>query len=100
MKAFASALIWDLVTKYINVNYGMMVTTQGREVQYRDIVNKPDYYQDQEDFFSYQIYTKAKASEHEQEVRLYLQTFSYVYENFYLPNSIKKSLTIKKFDLL
>ena len=31
----------DLVAKYIDVNYGMMVTTQGREVQYRDIVNKP-----------------------------------------------------------
>jgi hypothetical protein len=51
----------DHVAKYINVNYGMMVTTQGREVQYRDIVNKPDYYRDQEDFFSYQVYTKAKA---------------------------------------
>lgn len=62
----------DLVAKYINVNYGMMVTTQGREVQYRDIVNKPDYYRDQEDFFSYQVYTKAKAWEHEQEVRLFI----------------------------
>ena len=62
----------DHVAKYINVNYGMMVTTQGREVQYRDIVNKPNYYRDQEDFFSYQIYTKAKAWEHEQEVRLFI----------------------------
>ncbi|MFK2503109.1 DUF2971 domain-containing protein [Bacteroides fragilis] len=62
----------DHVAKYINANYGMMVTTQGRDVQYRDIVNKPDYYRDQEDFFSYQVYTKAKAWEHEQEVRLFI----------------------------
>lgn len=60
------------VAKYININYGMMVTTQGREVQYRDIVNKPDYYRDKEDFFSYQVYTKAKAWEHEHEVRLFI----------------------------
>ena len=62
----------DHVAKYINVNYGTMVTTRGREVQYRDIVNKPDYYRDREDFFSYQVYTKAKAWEHEQEVRLFI----------------------------
>lgn len=62
----------DYVAKYVNINYGMMVTTQGREVQYRDIVNKPDYYRDRDDFFSYQIFTKAKAWEHEQEVRLFI----------------------------
>lgn len=62
----------DHVAKYINTNYGMMVTTQGRDVLYCDIINKPDYYRDQEDFFSYQVYTKAKAWEHEQEVRLFI----------------------------
>ena len=62
----------DHVAKYINTNYGMMVTIQGRDVQYRDIINKPDYYRNQEDFFSYQVYTKAKAWEHEQEVRLFI----------------------------
>lgn len=62
----------DKVAKYINVNYGMMVSSIGREVKYRDIVNKPDCYRDIEDLFSYQIFTKAKAWEHEQEVRLYI----------------------------
>jgi len=60
------------VSKYIHVGYGMMVSTQGREVKYTDIINKPDYYRDREDFFSYQVFTKAKAWEHEQEVRLYI----------------------------
>ena len=62
----------DHVAKYIKVNYGMMVTTQGQEVQYRNILHKPNYYRDREDFFSYQIFTKAKAWEHEQEVRLFI----------------------------
>ncbi|MDO5396218.1 MAG: hypothetical protein Q4F07_09700, partial [Bacteroidales bacterium] len=37
-----------------------------------DIINKPDYYRDRKDFFTYQVFTKAKAWEHEQEVRLYI----------------------------
>ena len=62
----------EYVKKYIHVGHGMMVSTQGREVKYTDIINKPDYYHDREDFFSYQVFTKAKAWEHEQEVRLYI----------------------------
>ena len=60
------------VKKYIHAGYGMMVTTQGQDVKYIDIINKPDYYRDREDFFSYQVFTKAKAWEHEQEVRLFI----------------------------
>ena len=62
----------DKVAKCIDVRYGMMVTPYGRDVQYRDVVNKPNYYRDREDFFNYQVYTKAKAWEHEQEVRLFI----------------------------
>lgn len=40
--------------------------------QYRNIINKPNFYQSCEDFFSYQVFTKAKAWEHEQEVRLFI----------------------------
>ncbi len=39
------------------------------EVQYRDIIEKPDYFHDAKDFFRYQLSTKAKAWQHEQEVR-------------------------------
>ena len=42
------------------------------EVQYKDIIEKPDYFKDEKDFFYYQISTKAKVWEHEQEVRLFI----------------------------
>lgn len=62
----------DKVAKCIDVRYGMMATPYGRDVQYRDVVNKPNYYRDRDDFFNYHVYTKAKAWEHEQEVRLFI----------------------------
>ena len=40
------------------------------EVQYKDIIVKPDYFKSHEDLWDYQLSTKAKAWEHEQEVRL------------------------------
>lgn len=40
------------------------------EVQYKDIIEKPDYFKSHEDLWNYQLSTKAKAWEHEQEVRL------------------------------
>lgn len=39
------------------------------EVQYRDIIEKPDYFHDIKDYIRYQLSTKAKAWKHEQEVR-------------------------------
>lgn len=42
------------------------------EVQYRDIIVRPDYFHSCQDCFRYQLSTKAKAWEHEQEVRLVL----------------------------
>lgn len=39
------------------------------EVQYRDVIEKPDYFHDRRDYLSYLLSTKAKAWEHEQEVR-------------------------------
>ena len=43
------------------------------EVQYRDVVKKPDYFHDAKDLFHYLLSTKAKDWEHEQEVRLVLE---------------------------
>lgn len=40
------------------------------EVQYKEIVSKPDYFRDLQDFYSYQLMTKSKDWQHEQEVRL------------------------------
>jgi hypothetical protein len=42
------------------------------EVQYKDIIEKPDYFHDNIDCIRYQLSTKAKDWEHEQEVRLLL----------------------------
>lgn len=62
----------DHVSKYLNTQLGMIVSTRGQSVQYKDIINKPNFYQNNQDVFSYQIFTKAKAWEHEQEVRLFI----------------------------
>lgn len=86
-KVFDSLLMWsyynghkgvciglnrEKVANYLNVSHGMMVDNYGYEVQYRDIIQKPDYFRDNKDFFHYQICTKGKAWEHEQEVRLFI----------------------------
>ena len=42
------------------------------DVKYRVIIDKPDYFHDSLDYLKYQVATKAKAWEHEQEVRLVL----------------------------
>ena len=55
-------------------NGGFDIGVKKLEVQYKDIVKKPDYFHDIDNgrFFDYQLSTKAKAWEHEQEVRLLL----------------------------
>ena len=60
--------IYDSILMWSNV----MIGCSEVEVQYKDIVEKPDYFRDAKDFFHYQISTKAKAWEHEQEVRLFI----------------------------
>ena len=51
---------------------GVYIGAHEMEVQYKDIIEKPDYYHDHLDDLRYQLSTKAKAWEHEQEVRLLL----------------------------
>ena len=62
----------DNVAKCIDVRYGFMVTARGKEVEYRDIIEKPVCRSFHGDYFDYQVFTKAKAWEHEQEVRLFV----------------------------
>ena len=59
--------------KYLSqIWHGNYIGVHKLEVQYKDIVKKPDYFHDIDNgrFFDYQLGTKAKAWEHEQEVRL------------------------------
>ena len=53
------------------IHYGVYVGAM--EIQYRDIVEKPDYFHDAGDYFHYLLFTKAKGWEHEKEVRLVLK---------------------------
>lgn len=57
--------------KYYSRMSGLILGCQEWEVKYRDVVEKPDFYSDLIDYFHYQMATKAKAWEHEQEVRLF-----------------------------
>ena len=60
------------VIKYLDGRYGRVVNNVGVEVQYKDIVKKPDYFQNHQNYHEYQIATKAKDWEYEQEWRLYI----------------------------
>lgn len=86
-KKFNSILMWsyynkhegvciglnmDKVSRCLGAQYGLRVAIEGKEVQYKDVIDKPNFYLDKEDFFNYQVYTKAKAWEHEEEVRLFI----------------------------
>ncbi len=86
-KVFDSILMWsyynshkgvciglnrEIVANYLNISQGMVVANFGYDVLYRDIIEKPDYFHDEIDFFHYQICTKAKDWEHEQEVRMFI----------------------------
>ena len=61
------------------------IGAQELEVQYKDIIKKPDYFHDKIDFIRYQLSTKAKAWEHEQEVRLLLINPTNVFVPMSLP---------------
>ena len=72
-KIHDSILMWSYYSKHKGICIGLdMIGCSEVEVQYKDIVEKPDYFRDAKDFFHYQLSTKAKAWEHEQEVRLFI----------------------------
>lgn len=71
-KGVCIGLNMSKVAKYINMRHGKIVCNSGCEVQYRYIVEKPDYFRNATDFFHYQICTKAKIWKHEQEIRLFI----------------------------
>lgn len=63
----------EKVNKYLaNILCSNFIGAIEMEVQYRDILEKPDYFRDFRDYFRYQLSTKAKVWEHEKEVRLLL----------------------------
>ena len=75
--------------KYLDRIMGFFIGCPEIEVQYKDIAEKPDYYKDKLDFFKYQLGTKAKEWEYEQEVRLFTFKPSPMHMKL-LPNQIDK----------
>lgn len=72
-KGICIGLDMEKAQKYLSKIQGkIMIGCSEVEIQYKDIVEKPDYFRNAKDFFHYQLSTKAKAWEHEQEVRLFI----------------------------
>lgn len=84
-KNFQSILMWsyynnhrgvcigldiEKVKKDIHYMLGASVDNNCHEVVYRDIIEKPNYFADKENFFYYQMLTKAKEWAHEEEARM------------------------------
>ncbi len=61
--------IKDCLSQILQSSY---IGAQEMEVQYKDIIEKPDYFKDHPDYLRYQLSTKAKDWAHEQEVRFIL----------------------------
>ena len=63
------------------------------EVQYKDIIEKPDFFKSEQDLWQYQLSTKAKAWEHEQEVRLVIVNPSMI-TPYYVPKEFENKESI------
>lgn len=55
-----------------NIQCSVFRGAQELEVQYKNVIERPDYFHERIDYYHYQYATKAKDWEHEQEVRLLL----------------------------
>ena len=71
-KGICIGLDMDKTKAHLSKLRGMPEGCPEIEVQYKDIIKKPDIYRSNEDLAKYQIGTKAKAWKHEQEIRLYM----------------------------
>ena len=72
-KGVCIGLNMEKARKYLSrIHCGIYQGAMEMDVQYRDVVEKPDYFHDARDYFHYLLSTKAKDWEHEQEVRLLL----------------------------
>ena len=80
---------------YLDNMLGLIIGCLELKVQYKDIVEKPDFFRDKKDLFTYQLSTKAKDWEHECEVRLISYNPSRMYEKL-LPSQVKKEMLYGK----
>jgi hypothetical protein len=72
-KGVCIGLDMDKAKPYLdNIQCSVFRGAQELEVQYKEVIEKPDYFHERIDYYRYQYSTKAKEWEHEQEVRLVL----------------------------
>ena len=72
-KGICIGIDMEKARKYLSrIMCSIFIGAQEMEVQYKEIINKPDYFNKFQDLFRYQLSTKAKEWEHEQETRLLL----------------------------
>lgn len=104
-KVHDSLLMWSYYSKHSGVCLGLdmvkvrkylsglfceiYVGAEELEVQYKEILDKPDSFNSSEDLFHYQLSTKAKDWEHEKEVRLVLREPSHAFIPMSLPEELK-----------
>ncbi|MBQ8190681.1 MAG: DUF2971 domain-containing protein [Bacteroidaceae bacterium] len=70
-KGICIGIDMEKADKYLSRIWGSIIFGYIKfEVQYKDIIEKPDFFKREQDLWSYQLSTKAKAWKHEQEVRL------------------------------
>ena len=70
-KGICIGIDMEKADKYLSRIWGSIILGYIKfEVQYKDIIEKPDFFKREQDLWSYQLSTKGKAWEHEQEVRL------------------------------
>ena len=76
--------------KYLSRILGSIISGYLKfEVRYRDIIEKPDFFKREEDLWTYQLSTKGKVWEHEQEVRLVIVDPSMM-TPYYVPKEFDK----------
>ena len=76
--------------KYLSRIWGSIILGYLKfEVRYRDIIEKPDFFKREEDLWTYQLSTKGKVWEHEQEVRLVIVDPSMM-TPYYVPKEFDK----------
>ena len=89
-KGICIGIDMEKADKYLSRIWGLIHLGYKKfEVQYKDIIEKPDFFKRKEDLWSYQLSTKAKAWEHEQEVRLVIVDPSRMIP-YYVPTELEK----------
>ena len=89
-KGICIGIDMEKADKYLSCIEGTIILSYLKlEVQYKDIIEKPDFFKRKEDLWAYQLSTKGKVWEHEQEVRLVIVDPSMMIP-YYVPKEFDK----------